>query len=149
MCYFLSLVIPKRVDDIESYFDKSFQIVDFSDSLLGRIYRKVNTDAVVYHVLSSGCSCDLLKKELCREIVQLFKAGFSDLMSTVSVTSVLNHWYHNQYEDEKIIIRKEVKVLLEEFLEIFPDIEEDVKYLIKNPAFWHRKSPKGAKPLRL
>ncbi len=149
MCYLLTVVVPGRVGGIETYFDRRFQFLDFGDSFVGRAYRKVNPSSAVYHVVSGGCSCDFAKKAGRKEMIQLFKEGFERLMVRVSVASVLNHWYHGLCEEEQVEVKREEKVLLDEFLELFPRIEEDVKYVIKNPAFWGRKSGKGDVPVRV
>jgi hypothetical protein len=88
-------------------------------------------DGKAYVVTHAGCSSDLLGKSTRRrDLTAQFLHSIARVLCEVPALSILLHWAHGPVEDEVFETRDRRRVTLDEFLSIFPDLDDDVRYIL-------------------
>ena len=83
-------------------------------------------------VLSRGCSTDILgKSDKSPNYSQKFLRFLNKLVKISPAVSLLVHFAKGQIHLEKVIAKNKQKTSFDAFKQLFPDLDEDIRYVIQ------------------
>ena len=132
MCYILCLAVPKGVSDVGRYFDADLSLDSLSDEPIVRAIIGDHPEREAYAVTLKGCSCDVLVGgHRAAGRPELVIEGLTKLLDDVPAAAVLNHWFTRAIADADVKCSGEHPTTIARFNELYPDLEDDVRYIIR------------------
>ena len=132
MCYFLCISTPYEVTGIIETLTDEWNLEDVSNTPIGQATRGNRPNGISYLVTEGGCSCSLLGRSHIgnNSTAQYFLHSIERALKQLPAISVLVHVCRNNLMDEKVRIRMKQHISFELLVSLFPNLEEDVRYII-------------------
>jgi len=132
MCYFVCISLPHDLPSIADIFGGEISFEIASSSPIGQAARGNRTSSVSYILTEGGCSCALVGKNHSRgkSLDKNFAKGLGMLLQKLPSISILLHTSRSNWQNELVCAREKRFASLETFCFLFPNIEEDVRYVI-------------------
>ncbi len=132
MCYILCVVVPTGLAGVQRFFGGEVSLDPLSGEPLASATIGERPEADAYALTINGCSCDLLagghrmvgKPELVIE-------GLDCLLGEIPEAAILNHWFTQPIDQATVDCAEEQSISIGKFKKLYPNIEEDVRYLIR------------------
>lgn len=129
MTYFLAVAAPKEQAKLEAAFDDPLYIEDASNSPIGAATLGNKDGAVVLVNAGHGASHVVGKQNGAdRQVVE----GVRRLLENTPSVSILVHLARGRVLEEPIPNRGRCRITFREFSELFPELDQDVRYAVVN-----------------
>jgi len=132
--FFICIASKEPKAPIEGAFPPPIELQQATNFPIGRSILAPSGQGKAYLVTVNGCSMDLMGRTSKRKSrVDLFTDSLTAALAEVPSMWVLVHWTHGDVSEERIALRDRQKISLDTFLELFPNLEEDVRYTVLSP----------------
>lgn len=134
MCYFLCLAVPDSHENIADLFGPPIRAEPITTAPIAHAARG-DQPARVYLLTANGCSCDLLHGgHRMESIAPRVLDALARLLERVPSIALMAHWYTQPIEQTPIAAAGEQRVNLARLRQLFPGLQEDVRYIVQVSA---------------
>jgi hypothetical protein len=132
MSWFLFIGLPYKLPSLQTELPDPIELRDVTGTELSLAVCGEKQGAQAYAVLVHGYSTDLLDKGPVRErCSQSFVHFMHQLTAQLPAASFLTHLCRGDLEMENVVVREKRDITWQEFIDLYPRVEEDVRYILK------------------
>lgn len=132
MCYFLCVSTSQGfIADVRTH-TAGLYVEDASNTPIGLATHGNRINGKSYLLTEGGCSCSIIGKGHTkrRYVAKHFSELIERLLKEAPSVSILLHTCRSSWVDEEVQVARKQIISLENFVSLFPNLEEDVRYVI-------------------